>query len=117
MAIGTVLSLLILFIRPVAGIREGMNDQIYPGDVAGGANTSVVVATIDERTLAEIGLRVFDWPRRLHAQAIDNLVAAGARVIVLDVLFAEESADDPQLVRAMAEARKTPGDGAIPRLV
>lgn len=104
LAIGTVLSLLILFIRPVAGIREGMNDQIYPGDPAGGANSSVVVVAIDERTLEEIGLRVFDWPRRLHTQAIDNLAAAGARVIVLDVLFAEESADDEGLVRAMAEA-------------
>lgn len=104
LAIGTVLSLLILFVRPLAAVREDMNDRIYPGDINGAALTSVVIAAIDERTLDEVKLRVFDWPRRLHTQAIDNLVAAGASVIVLDVLFAEESADDDGLVQAMAEA-------------
>ena len=59
----------------------------------------MVVLAIDERTLAEVDLRVFDWPRRLHAQAIDNLVEAGAGVLVYDVLFAESSEDDDELAR------------------
>lgn len=106
LAIGTLLSLLVLFMRPLSTMRENMNDLIYPGDIDGGATSSVVIAAIDERTLEEVNLRIFDWPRELHARAINNLVAAGARVIVYDVLFAEQSADDDLLAEAIANAEK-----------
>ncbi len=75
------------------------------------ASRSVLVA-IDERSvraLKEYG-RIFGWPRTLHAQVIRNLAfdRSGkplARVIVLDLLFAERAPDDPELVSAIATAR------------
>ena len=104
LAIGTILSVLILVGRPLSTMRENLNDLIYPGDPLGASNSSVVIAAIDERTLGEGGGRIYEWPRSVHAQAIDNLVAAGARVIAFDVLFAEESADDDVLAAAIANA-------------
>jgi adenylate cyclase len=50
----------------------------------------VALVEIDERTSAELRGpygRVFSWPRSLHAQVLRNLAAAGARVVVFDLLF------------------------------
>jgi adenylate cyclase len=60
----------------------------------------IVVVTIDEDTLAEKPLRPF--PRGWHAQLVDRLNQAGARVIALDVALIEPS--DPKEDHALAEA-------------
>ena len=67
----------------------------------------IVVVGYDENT--EKNLQ-HDWPppRRMHARAIDNLVADGARLIVYDVAFTDAStpADDRALDAALARAKR-----------
>ena len=62
----------------------------------------VTIVEVDDDSLAQYG-RWSQWPRALHAQLLEQLVAAGAKTIVFDFVFAE-SADDAQLLAAMAEA-------------
>lgn len=68
--------------------------------VASAPNKSVFPITlvgIDEASFAELKLQ-WPWPRRLHAELVDQLTAAGAAVIVFDILFAEPSnKEDDQL--------------------
>ena len=64
---------------------------------------NVVLVQIDDEALDTFG-RFTDWPRTNHATAIENLSAAGARVIVYDVLFAEPSDEDEELATAIAQA-------------
>ena len=50
----------------------------------------ITVVGIDEASFAELGLQ-WPWPRRLHAKLVDELAAAGAAVIVFDIVFGEPS--------------------------
>src|SRR5437588_4243095 len=45
------------------------------------------------------------WPRELHAQLMDSLKLAGARVVVYDILFAESATNSPA-DQALAQAIK-----------
>lgn len=65
----------------------------------------IVVVAIDEPSFAEISEQ-WPWPRSLHAQLIDKLKRAGARVIGFDILFAERSLppEDSALKQAIREA-------------
>jgi adenylate cyclase len=51
------------------------------------ADPAISVVVVDDRSLAALGR----WPlsRRLYARAVDRLKAAGAKVIVFDILFPE----------------------------
>ncbi|WP_017324728.1 CHASE2 domain-containing protein [Synechococcus sp. PCC 7336] len=54
--------------------------------------------------LAEIG--VWPWPRSVHAQALELLMEAGARVVVFDILFSLPSTDteaDLAFARALSK--------------
>ena len=69
----------------------------------------VVLVLADERTASAIG----SWPpsRRVLARAVDRVAAAGADVIILNLLLAEPAgsgptADDLDLARAIATARR-----------
>jgi adenylate cyclase len=69
------------------------------------ATDELLIVAIDEPSFQEIGL-AWPWPRTLHAELVDRLHEAGARVIVFDVVFAEPSdaAADQALAAAMARA-------------
>ncbi len=63
----------------------------------------VVVVAIDEPSFAEVGRR-WPWPRDLHGTLVERLREAGARVVGLDIVFAEPSGEpqaDAGLARAM----------------
>ena len=55
------------------------------------ARQDIVMVTIDESSVRLIEPEVgrWPWPRLVHADVIDFLAAAGAKAIVLDVLFTE----------------------------
>lgn len=53
----------------------------------------VVIVGVDDASFAELN-RQWPWPRSLHAQLLDRLHAAGAAVIVFDILFPEPSTYD-----------------------
>lgn len=61
----------------------------------------IVIVAIDEPSMSEIG-RQWPWPRSLHARLIQQLEKAGAKVIGLDILFAEPS--DPAEDAALEDA-------------
>ena len=66
------------------------------------ARWSALVA-MDDRTLTELRPygRVFYWPRQVHARVVENLKAAGARIVVYDVLFDAPGEGDVELEQAI----------------
>lgn len=72
------------------------------------APEQIVIVAIDEPSVAELR-QPWPWPRRLHAQLIEKLQQAGAKVIGFDILFAEPSNpdDDQALLRAVQNANNT----------
>ncbi|HEY8261648.1 MAG TPA: adenylate/guanylate cyclase domain-containing protein [Methylosinus sp.] len=60
-----------------------------------------IIVAIDEPSFAEIETR-WPWPRSLHARLVEQLRAAGARVVGLDILFPEPS--EPEEDSALAAA-------------
>src|SRR5579872_5605653 len=49
------------------------------------ASGQIVVVKFDDHTLKEFGN--WPWPRKLQAQLLDKLTAAGARAVIYDVNF------------------------------
>lgn len=69
--------------------------------------TDIVLVTVDKNSLDELGR--WPWSRRIHAELVDRLSAAGAKVIAFDILFSEPDRMDPagDLALAQAIARST----------
>ncbi|HEX7297946.1 MAG TPA: CHASE2 domain-containing protein [Solirubrobacteraceae bacterium] len=67
---------------------------------------NMLVVGIDDKTFSDLDLH-WPFPRRYHAQAIDRLRRDGARVIVYDVQFTEQTTlrDDNALIEAVDRAR------------
>ncbi len=67
----------------------------------------IVIVAIDDASLAEVG--AWPWPRDVHARLVDRLHDAGARAVVLDILFLEPvpGGGDDALAAAMT------GGGAV----
>ena len=65
----------------------------------------ITIVGIDEPSIAQIGLRL-PWPRRLHAQLIEQLIRSGAMLVAFDMGFSEATTneDDEQLAQAIAKA-------------
>ena len=63
----------------------------------------MVVVAVDDKTFAEDGIQ-WPLPRRLHARALDRLRQAGARQVVYDVQFTEQTTlrDDNALFDAVS---------------
>jgi adenylate cyclase len=91
---------LAVVVQPFYSINLWLSDQLFAAEPP---SPNIVIAGIDDSTLEAYG-RWAEWPRRLHAQAIDNLSQAGAQVIGFDVVFADSSPDDEMLAAAMAGA-------------
>jgi adenylate cyclase len=73
------------------------------------APQDVVVVAIDDKTLNTDPKPTYPLGRELYARTIRNLTKAGASVIAIDVVFAEESPNpkaDAQLIEAIHDARK-----------
>lgn len=75
---------------------------------------NIVIVAIDEQSLRELGR--WPWSRRLHAQLIRKLGAAGAKGIVLDIVFAEPDASDPAADAELAVALADSGRVVLPVL-
>jgi adenylate cyclase len=66
---------------------------------------NLLIVGIDEPSFQEFG-QPWPWPRRFHANLVARLKAAGARLIVFDVVFADPTneKDDAELAAAIREA-------------
>lgn len=78
------------------------------GEIA--APKDVVVVSIDQpsATYLDLPITPSSWPRHLHASLIENLTAAGARVITFDLVFDKPSdvvENDEILARAIQKSR------------
>ncbi len=73
-------------------------------------SSDIVVVTIDDQSLEDVGQ--WPWSRSTHAKLIDRLSEAGARLVVMDILFidpSEAEADD-----ALSQAISSNGMVALP---
>lgn len=70
----------------------------------------IVIVAIDETSMAEIKHQ-WPWPRSLHAQLIRQLHKAGAKVIGIDILFAEPS--EPTEDQALTDALRETGNSIL----
>jgi diguanylate cyclase len=111
-----VLSLLILCVvatgvsvgafRPIDDVIAATRFAIL--DRQGGQTLTVV--EIDSKSLADAG--AWPWDRRRYAQAIDNLILAGATLVAVDVDFSAPS--NPASDQALAAAvSRHPGQVAL----
>ncbi len=64
----------------------------------------ILIVAVDEKSLEKLGR--WPWSRSVHARLVERLSLAGAKAIVLDLLFAEADQSDPegdiQLIHAVA---------------
>ncbi|MFC3163729.1 EAL domain-containing protein [Ciceribacter thiooxidans] len=117
----SVLTALLLLVMPLAlpplGVLKGVDLFLNEWRAAAApraAGGKFVFVAIDKASLDQIG--VWPWPRDVHAQVIDRLVAAGAADIFLDIDFSTRStaAADARLTKALADAG---GGVALPAFV
>lgn len=76
------------------------------------APDEVVIIAIDQPSAAQFNLPLLPrlWPREMHAQLIERLTAAGARLIIFDLIFDSPSpvpGQDKKLSHAMSAAGNT----------
>ena len=71
---------------------------------------SIVVIAIDDASISQIGR--WPWPRRVHADLIQVLSEAGAKVIAYDVNFPESS--DPENDGALAASMRSAQNVVLP---
>lgn len=98
--VGFVVILFFSVVQPFYSLNLWLTDQLF---VSKPPSTNIVIIGIDDDSLETFG-RWTDWPRSLHARAIDNLSKAGAGVIGLDILFTDSSAEDEMLAGAIKRA-------------
>lgn len=67
----------------------------------------ILVVGIDEPSFQELR-RAWPWPRSWHARLVERLKAAGAKVVVFDIVFAESTT--PQEDQEFAAAIKAAGN-------
>jgi adenylate cyclase len=58
-------------------------------------SSKIVIVAIDDQSFAAIPHK-YPWPRTYHARLVDNLARAGAKTILFDITFTEESSTDPR---------------------
>ncbi|MFU2930153.1 CHASE2 domain-containing protein [Pseudomonas paraeruginosa] len=73
----------------------------------------ILIVAIDDRSLESLGR--WPWPRSVHAELLERLSAAGARSVLLDVIFSEPSAD-PDNDRQLAQSLCRAGNVLLPLL-
>lgn len=80
-------------------------------DKTGNKIADVVIVAVDEPSFKQIGQK-WPWSRRLHATLVDNLSRAGAKAIVFDMLFPEQSVNSED-DRLFATAIRNAGNVAL----
>lgn len=95
------------FFSMVAELENRVIDRFFELRGALAPPPDILIVGIDEPSFQELGLP-WPWPRSLHARLIDRLSAAGARLILFDILFTEPS--DPENDAAFASAIRRAGN-------
>ncbi len=103
---------------PLSAVDQPIQDFLIRAQAPGQADSNgnpardpqsfITIVAIDERTIAELGAYAGGYPRRYHAQVVDNLLAAPPRAIAFDLGFFEPTPDDEFLAAAFNRARALP---------
>ena len=72
----------------------------------------IVIIAIDERSLSQLGR--WPWPRERHAELLQRLTEADAKVIGVNILFSEANVTRPEGDRLLAEAVRSSGRVVLP---
>jgi diguanylate cyclase (GGDEF)-like protein/PAS domain S-box-containing protein len=100
------------------GVTERLDHMLYDSFMRAQARSpapeDIVVVAIDADSLARIGR--WPWSRRVHAELIERLTRANARVIAFDVAFTEPDALSPQADARLAQAMRAHGAVVLPVL-
>ena len=69
-------------------------------------DTPILLVRVDEESETSLGVRAPDVPRAMYADAVKQLVRAGAALIVFDIIFStpRDPAEDEEFGQAIAEA-------------
>lgn len=82
-----VVSVILMFIKPIQILELRYNDQLFewrgPLDVS---DSPIVLVAISQKADEEIPQK-YPWPTNVHARLVENLNRAGAKVIAFDVVF------------------------------
>jgi adenylate cyclase len=80
------------------------------------ASPQVVVVTVDQPDLDFFKKQgvTWPWPRQLYAPLMDYCHWAGAKAVILDILFTEASSYGPEDDQRFAQAAKAAGNVAVP---
>lgn len=78
------------------------------GFISRPAAEDIIIVAVDEKSLEALGR--WPWSRKVHAKLVDRLTQAGAKAIILDILFAEPDRNDPesdnQLIQSIAASER-----------
>jgi adenylate cyclase len=97
--------------------RRPLADVLAPVPAPDGSaqtvSNSIVALDYDEKAANEFGLGRWPWDRRVHAQVFDLLKKAGARSILVDIVF-DHPVKDPAEDRALIDATHRAGNVILP---
>ncbi len=79
-------------------------DLLMRATAPGKSSLPITIVGIDEPSFVQIG-KPWPWPRRMHAELLDQLNRAGAIVVAFDILLSEPSNADDDRLFAEAIAR------------
>jgi CHASE2 domain-containing sensor protein/signal transduction histidine kinase len=87
---------------------DGLLYDLQMGFMTRPVSEDIIIVAVDEKSLEAIGR--WPWSRQVHAKLVDRLTEAGAKAIVLDILFAEPDRNDPesdnQLIQSIAASER-----------
>ncbi len=83
--------------------------------IAREAPSDVLIVAIDEASLSHYGR--WPWRRKLHSELVERLTSEGARIIALDIIFAERDLQYPEDDTKLVEAVKESGKVVLPVIV
>lgn len=110
--------LLVALLTSYSGVLDRVDNLLYDLGQRVHARpppTDIVIVAIDEDSLSKLGR--WPWSRRLHAALVDRLKADGARVIGLDLVFAEPDTADQPADAALTESVRAAGNVVLPVLL
>lgn len=74
--------------------------------------TDIVIAAIDEKSLAEVGR--WPWPRRVQARMVERIHEEGARLIGLNLFYSEPESPESDAALASALQKARPVVASLP---
>jgi len=98
------MTILLSFSTPVQNLKLNVTDQLF--EIRGPIpiqDSSVVIVSISQQADQEIPYK-YPWPTNLHGKLVENLNAAGAKVIGFDVIFDKRDNYDLSNDTVFAEA-------------